>query len=137
MRPRQRARGSWHAATGLGRADAMEAKRLPKPHEGEACNACGYCCTAEPCELAREFLGCDTGPCVALEAQPDGRQLCGLVANPLGYLVRVHKPELTRGGADVDGLAGEGTQLSELVAGALGIGMGCDASDGVAAEDWA
>ena len=51
---------------------------LKKPAAGEPCNGCGYCCTEQLCQLAVEFLGCSTGPCLALEER-GGRTLCGLV----------------------------------------------------------
>jgi hypothetical protein len=107
---------------------------LTKPSFGQACNGCGYCCTREPCRLAQEFLHCSVGPCVALEAH-DGRTVCGLVRNPLGYLFRAAHPE-----ADVSILEGPDTpagyQLSTQFAAALGLGQGCDASDDEQSKDW-
>lgn len=101
---------------------------LPKPEHGQACNGCGFCCTVEPCGLAREFLGCSIGPCLALEQQGE-RTVCGLVRNPLGYLFKAANPE-----ADVDLLAPPAAVeasavLSAEMAAALGLGQGCDAVD--------
>lgn len=101
---------------------------LDKPNFGEPCNGCGYCCTVEPCKLAQEFLHCTEGPCVALEAR-DGRTVCGLVRNPLGYIFKAAHPD-----ADVPLLNAPpdceaSRQLSADLAQALGIGKGCDADD--------
>lgn len=103
---------------------------LPKPKFGSPCNGCGYCCTVQPCMLAREMLNCTEGPCVALESQGD-RHVCGLVRNPLAYLYKANNP-----GADVPLLdpapASEAAgRLSAEIASALGLGMGCDAEDGL------
>ena len=108
---------------------------LQKPKFGEPCNGCGYCCNTEPCELAKEVLHCMTGPCVALEAR-DGRAICGLVRNPLGYLFKAAHPE-----ADVPVLEAApdiraGAQLSSDLAAALGIGMGCDSDDDDVSSAW-
>lgn len=101
---------------------------IPKPLRGHPCNGCGYCCSVEPCALAREFLGCSTGPCGALESR-EGRTVCGLVRNPLAYLFRAANP-----GADVDVLSPapaneKSARLSTELAAALGLGLGCDADD--------
>ncbi|NML61806.1 hypothetical protein HHL21_12085 [Massilia sp. RP-1-19] len=108
---------------------------LQKPKFGEPCNGCGYCCTMEPCKLAQEFLRCMTGPCVALETR-DGRAICGLVRNPLGYLFKAAHPE-----ADVPVLEDApdieaSTQLSGDLAAALGIGKGCDTADDEESLAW-
>lgn len=107
----------------------------PKPRLGEACNGCGYCCTVEPCLLAKEFLHCITGPCYALESSA-GRSRCGLVRNPLGYLFKAANPT-----AEVDLLAApaeleEGYRLSVAFAAALGVGQGCDAEDTAESTCW-
>lgn len=109
---------------------------VPKPSQGEPCNSCGYCCTAEPCALAKEFLHCTAGPCVALEQQHGGQLTCGLVRNPLGYLFKAVHPD-----AEVPVLAAapeslEGYQLSVRFASALGLGKGCDAEDDEASAAW-
>ncbi len=101
---------------------------LPKPKFGQPCNGCGYCCTVQPCQLAREMLNSHRGPCVALEAQ-DGRHVCGLVRNPLAYLFKAANPT-----ADVPLLdpppPGEiAGRLSADIASALGLGQGCDSDD--------
>lgn len=101
---------------------------LQKPKFGDSCNGCGYCCTAQPCMLAQEFLHCSTGPSVPLESTA-GRSICGLVRNPLGYLFIAAHP-----GTDVPVLeaappSAAGLDLSDRFATALGIGKGCDADD--------
>lgn len=110
--------------------------RLPKPLMGEACNRCGYCCSTEPCQIAREFLGCRIGPCVALERIGD-QASCGMVRNPLGYLFNASRPaaEATQTPGDPPDIPAA-TQLSEQIAAALGIGKGCDAQDDDASRDW-
>jgi hypothetical protein len=116
-------------------ADMNLITNLSKPKFGSACNGCGYCCTVEPCKLAREFLHCESGPCVALEAS-EGKAICGLVRNPLGYLFKAAHPE-----ADVPVLndasnLAMGNELSVKFAAALGFGQGCDAADDEAAAAW-
>jgi hypothetical protein len=108
---------------------------LPKPKFGEACNGCGYCCTAQPCMLAQEFLHCTTGPCVALETQ-DGKTLCGLVRNPLAYLFQAAHPEADVATLDAAPEIEAGAQLSVRFAAALGIGQGCDADDDDESARW-
>lgn len=108
---------------------------LTKPKFGDACNGCGYCCTMQPCMLAQEFLGCSTGPCIALEKQA-GRTVCGLVRNPLGYIFKAAHPD-----ADVDVLEAApdldaSRELSSDLASALGIGRGCDSDDDVQSIAW-
>jgi len=89
---------------------------VQKPPQGHACNRCGYCCAVQPCRLAEEYLGCTTGPCVALE-QEDGRTWCGLVRHPATYLLKIDAP------------AGVTGALSSHLASMLGLGMGCDSAD--------
>lgn len=89
---------------------------LPKPKRGEACNGCGLCCATEPCRLANEFLDCHTGKCVALEIE-NGRTYCGLVRRPAHYIFGEDVPEK------------DTAFFSATVAGALGLGMGCDSDD--------
>lgn len=106
-----------------------------KPKYGAACNGCGYCCTVEPCMLAKEFLQCLSGPCVALETS-EGATVCGLVRNPLAYLFQAAHPD-----SDTDVLGEpppieQGHQLSVKFAAALGVGQGCDAIDDQAAAAW-
>ena len=108
---------------------------LPKPRFGKPCNGCDYCCTAEPCGLAQEFLKCFTGPCVALERQGE-RTGCGLVRNPLGYLFKAAHPEADVPLLDAP-LPGEASsELSADMARALGIGKGCDADDDATSAVW-
>lgn len=64
------------------RADAP-----PKPAEGEACNGCGICCSAERCPVAWLFLPLRGGPCPALEWNAKaGRYRCGMVDNPARHV---------------------------------------------------
>ena len=90
---------------------------LEKPKTGQPCNRCGLCCTIEPCKLAREFLHCTIGPCVALEADKDDRKTCGLLTRPAWYMLGEVAPECETG------------RLSVLLAYAIGVGRGCDSSD--------
>lgn len=86
-----------------------------KPRFGEPCNGCGYCCAAEPCALAVEYVGAgEEGPCPALEFE-DGRAWCGLVRHASRYM------DLPNDWAD--------QILGEMFAAALGTGRGCDAGD--------
>lgn len=77
-----------------------------------------------------------TGPCAAMEAR-DGRTICGLVRNPLGYLFKAVHPD-----ADVPVLGTppedeHGYQLSVEFASALGLGQGWDAEDDDNSAAWA
>lgn len=109
---------------------------LQKPKLGEACNGCGYCCSVEPCRLAQEFLHCMTGPCIAMEVR-DGRALCGLVRNPLGYLFKAIHPDSDVPVLDAPPDNEHGYQLSVEFAAALGLGKGCDAEDDDDSATWA
>ena len=109
--------------------------QLPKPRLGEACNGCGYCCTTEPCRLAAEYLHCSTGPCVALEVR-DGRTVCGLVRNPLGYLFKAADPDVDVPVRDSAPEIEAAHQVSVELAAALGLGKGCDADDDEHADAW-
>lgn len=113
---------------------SLKTLTLPKPDFGSPCNGCGYCCATEPCMLAQDFLKCTSGPCVALEVK-DGRTLCGLVRNPLGYLFKAAHPD-----ADVpldDAPDSEAAhQLSVQLATSLGLGKGCDADDDQESRAW-
>ena len=108
---------------------------LRKPAFGSACNGCGYCCSTQPCQLAEEFLRCSEGPCVALEMR-DGRTVCGLVRNPLGYLFKVAHPEAQVPVLDEAPATTEGWSLSVRLAAALGFGQGCDAEDDDESAAW-
>lgn len=107
----------------------------PKPKEGQPCNGCGYCCTVQPCTLASEFLGCDTGPCVALEVQ-NGTSGCGLVRNPLAYLFLVAHPNTDRAILNDASVVADGADLSAQIAAALGVGRGCDTLDDRLSAAW-
>lgn len=109
--------------------------RLAKPKMGEACNGCGYCCATEPCSLAAEYLHCSTGPCVALEVR-DGRTVCGLVRNPLGYLWKAVHPDADDPVLEPAPEIEEAHRLSVELAAALGLGKGCDADDDEHADAW-
>lgn len=108
---------------------------LPKPRFGEPCNGCGYCCTVQPCQLAQEFLNCSEGPCVALEAR-DGRTVCGLVRNPLGYIFKAAHPDQDVPVLDEAPDLEAGRQLSTDLANALGVGRGCDTDDDEESAVW-
>jgi len=87
----------------------------PKPPSGQACNGCGYCCGAEPCRLALEYISPEiAGPCPALEFE-GGRFHCGMVRRPGWYM------SLPNDWAD--------ELLGPLFARLLGVGRGCDAED--------
>jgi hypothetical protein len=101
---------------------------LPKPRLHESCNGCGYCCVVEPCMLAKEFLDCHEGPCVALE-QADGRTYCGLVRNPLLHLYRAHGPGEVAPDVQLRQAAATNTDLGVQFASTLRLGAGCDADD--------
>lgn len=116
-------------------ADTSAIAGIPKPKSGESCNGCGYCCTAEPCRLARDYLQCTTGPCVALE-QSDGRAICGLVRNPLAYMFKAANPGAEVALLDAAPDVAAGKELSEALAIALGIGKGCDADDDARSAVW-
>lgn len=106
-----------------------------KPLKGEACNGCGYCCSVSPCALAEEFLNCTAGPCVALEYS-EGRSLCGLARNPLGYLFKAAHPAEEVAVLDAAPAIPAGQELSAQIAQALGIGKGCDADDDGESAAW-
>lgn len=100
---------------------------LEKPKFGSPCNGCGYCCAADPCALAQEFLACVDGPCVALEYHHDIAR-CGLVRDPLGYIWKAAHPDAEAPTTSETMLAGKSCgDLSAQIAKALGIGRGCDA----------
>lgn len=87
----------------------------PKPAFGQACNGCGYCCAAEPCGIALEYISPHlAGPCPALEFE-DGRFHCGMVRRPGLYM------SLPNDWADAF--------LGPLFARMLGVGKGCCADD--------
>lgn len=108
---------------------------LQKPKFGENCNSCGYCCSADPCRLAREFLSCTTGPCVALEVS-NGSTVCGLVRNPLGYIFKAAHPDSDHNVLEAPPDLEAGHQLSVQFASALGLGKGCDADDDENSRAW-
>ena len=96
--------------------DGTSGQLVPvKPSKGAACNGCGYCCAAEPCALAIEYVGAGKeGPCPALEFE-GGRAWCGLVRHASRYM------DLPNDWADQN--------IGEMIAAALGVGRGCDADD--------
>lgn len=106
-----------------------------KPKFGEQCNGCGYCCTVQPCQLANEFLHCTTGPCVALEVEGN-RAICGLARNPLGYLFKAAHPDASVPVLDAPPAVEMAKELSDKIASALGIGLGCDAEDDEESSAW-
>ncbi len=108
---------------------------LTKPAYGLACNGCGFCCTSAPCGLAKEFLHAPEGPCLAMEVK-DGRAVCGLVRNPLGYLFKAAHPEAEVPVLDAAPTVEESYRLSVRLAAALGFGTGCDAVDDTLSAAW-
>jgi hypothetical protein len=67
---------------------------LPKPAIGDPCNACGLCCRLQVCSAGSYTLGLvetygdrAPGPCPALVAQPDGREICGMMLRPKDYAI--------------------------------------------------
>lgn len=109
--------------------------QLKKPVLGAPCNGCGYCCTAQPCQLAQEYLHCMAGPCVALEVQ-EGRAICGLVRNPIGYLFKATHPHAEVSVLDASCGSAVAKTLSDEISAALGVGRGCDADDDENAIAW-
>jgi hypothetical protein len=106
-----------------------------KPLFGEPCNGCGYCCTVQPCLLADEFLHCTIGPCIALETH-DGRAICGLARNPLGYLFKAAHPQSSVPVLEAPSAVEMAKELSSNISSALGIGLGCDAADDEESACW-
>lgn len=93
-------------------------KQLNKPKIGEACNACGLCCTIQVCrngayvlQLVDKLGDTVPGPCPALMRKSDGRMTCGIVENPNKYLK--HRPYPAK-------------VLSKHFANLIGAGLGCD-----------
>ncbi|GJD66588.1 hypothetical protein MPEAHAMD_6786 [Methylobacterium frigidaeris] len=96
--------------------EAITAKAPPKPDFGSACNGCGFCCAAEPCGVARQFVpgAMDGAPCPAMEFE-HGRFWCGMVRRPGHYL----------------GLPAWGDEeMGAMIGEALGAGKGCCADVG-------
>ena len=121
------------------RLDSILPIALAKPKLGEPCNGCGYCCATEPCALAKEFLQCAAGPCVALQVIDD-KLVCGLVRNPLGYLFKAAHPDQEVPGLDLPDSGGSdlsaSAEISNEIASALGIGKGCDSDDDSRSASW-
>lgn len=93
------------------RVEAITAKAPPKPDFGSPCNGCGFCCAAEPCGVARQFVpgAIDGAPCPAMEFE-GGRFWCGMVRRPGHYL----------------GLPAWGDgEMGAMIGEALGTGKGC------------
>jgi hypothetical protein len=82
---------------------------------GEQCNKCGKCCLAIPCGISLAFFG-SHGGCEALEQNPDGTYVCGLVEHASKYL------DLGIEAAWKDEF------LTNLFSHMLGVGMGCCSS---------
>lgn len=94
--------------------DSTAGQRLPlKPAYDTPCNGCGFCCAAEPCRIAREFIPDhpEEGPCLAMEFEA-GRFVCGMIRRPGHYMQLPDWADAHLGG---------------LFAQALGAGRGCDA----------
>lgn len=58
-----------------------------KPLQGQPCNGCGVCCTAEPCPLGQALSRRRQGRCRALTWKPEaGLYLCGVLDDPQRWL---------------------------------------------------
>lgn len=91
-------------------------KAPEKPAYGETCNGCGFCCAAEPCAVAKEFLKATEGPCPAMEFSiEDSRFYCGMMTRP-GYHL----------GLATDIASHVNRSMGNLFAMMLGAGRGCD-----------
>lgn len=87
-----------------------------KPHFGEPCNGCGFCCQAEACALSEKYLNSTAAPCIALEWDGVSAYRCGLVTRPAHYL----------------GMPDEfADPLAETIRKTLAIGVGCDSGDSI------
>lgn len=98
------------------RIEAFTARAPEKPAFGSPCNGCGFCCAAEPCGVARQFVpgATDGAPCPAMEFE-HGRFWCGMVRRPGYYL----------------GLPAWGDEeMGAMIGEALGTGKGCCADVG-------
>lgn len=93
-----------------------DSTRVPsKPEYGQNCNGCGYCCAAQACPAALEYISPEiVGACPALEYDGE-RFYCGLVRRPSLYM------SLLNNWAD--------EVLGSLFAQVIGIGVGCDTAD--------
>lgn len=101
---------AWH------RVEAFTALAPEKPAFGSPCNGCGFCCAAEPCGVARQFVpgAIEGAPCPAMEFE-HGRFWCGMVRRPGHYL----------------GLPAWGDEeMGAMIGEALGAGKGCCADVG-------
>lgn len=95
----------------------MPATTAPqKPAYGDPCNGCGFCCLAEPCVLAEEFIGAKEGACPALEWD-QGRYWCGLLRNAHKHIPGLEeKPWVDE-------------KIRNLILQTRAFGVGCDSSD--------
>lgn len=85
-----------------------------KPKHGEPCNRCGLCCIATLCPLAVRVFKRAIGPCPALSYGADHKSVCGLVATPQNFAIKV--------------VAKSGVEAASAAAALLtGSGTGCDA----------
>lgn len=114
---------------------ATKLKMRQKPKFGERCNHCGYCCSTEPCQISKEFLGCAEGPCIALETV-DGQSSCGMIINPLGYIFKAAHPHDDLASPQHDNLVEENRRIGERVAQVIGAGRGCDSIDDEQSAMW-
>lgn len=80
------------------------------PGYGLPCNGCGFCCAAEPCQVARDFAGFTEGPCPAMQFE-ESRFVCGMVRNPSRYI------DTPKAADDF---------IGAMIGEALGVGKGCD-----------
>lgn len=93
-----------------------------KPPHGQPCNRCGLCCVATLCDLASHVFrgqklpvgGHVRGPCPALLYDGEGLSVCGLVADPMRFAMRVTLAHGTKAASDAAKFL-------------IGSGTGCDA----------
>ncbi len=89
----------------------IHAEAPRKPREGQACNGCGVCCTAEPCPVGMLVSGRRRGACRALVwSDSQARYLCGLISQPQ----QITRPRWLA------------LALSRLAARFVAAGIGCD-----------
>jgi hypothetical protein len=94
---------------------------IQKPPFNSPCNRCGEYCRQEACPASVEYLHSEQIPCIALEIQPDGTFVCGLMLHATRYIRPEWAGEDTSG---PDGFISEG--LKKLLA----VGRGCGMQDG-------
>lgn len=112
----------------------FEHHRRAKPEKGSPCNGCGYCCTVEPCFVAKEFLAHRAGPCPAIELNADGYR-CGVARNPVGYFTQAVVREYDSRPWQKAPETQTNQLLAAQISAVIGIGLGCEYDD-LQAKDW-